>query len=81
MKAKKQRGILRVVHLVLSGMLGVYIYAPPEETGDLRLICQLVLFPALLVTGLWMWQQARVNRWLRRGKPAAVPAAATEAAE
>ncbi len=81
MKAKKQRNILRVVHLVLSFMLGVYIYAPPEETGDLRLICQVVLFPALTATGLWMWQQVRVNRWLRRGKWPVKRLAAPQGAE
>ena len=73
MKPKRQRGVLRAVHIGLSFVMGFYVYAPLEELGDVRLIVQAVVFPALAVTGMWMWQQRRVNRWLRRGKRAEPP--------
>lgn len=81
MTAKKQRMVLRLIHLGISLVLGLYVYAPPEETGDLRAICQWILFPALTITGLWMWQQRRVNRLLRLGKPARPQVVASQTPE
>lgn len=66
MTPKKLRDVLRVVHLVTSLYLGYYVYSPIWEHGLLRLIGRVVVFPTMVITGLWMWQQARVRRWFRK---------------
>ena len=60
------RAILRWAHIGEAAFLAVYLYSPlradPVWTG----IAQYVVFPMAGLSGLWMWQQARVARWARR---------------
>ncbi len=53
-------------------MLGAFIYAPPVVAEPLRLLLQLVVIPAVTVTGLFLWKQGRLRRWsmrIRYGRP------------
>lgn len=68
MAPKKLRDTLRWVHIIIGIYLGYYVYSPIEEHPLLRLIGRLI-FPIVVITGLWMWQQARVRRMLRRRQP------------
>lgn len=74
MSGKRQRDILRIVHLVGAALIGVALYAPAAHLGPLLLVVRVVVIPLMVLTGLWMWQQARVRRLFRRGeaRPAAV---------
>lgn len=67
MSAKRLRDGLRLLHLVGSGFLGFVVYAPIEEATGLRPVVQFVVFPLMALSGLWLWQQARVRRWLKVG--------------
>jgi thiosulfate reductase cytochrome b subunit len=65
-----QRKVQRLVHLAAAIVLVGYIYTPIG--GHLQDVARLVVFPLLAVTGIAMWQAARIRRTLRarrgRGK-------------
>ncbi|MQA84444.1 MAG: hypothetical protein GEV03_07440 [Streptosporangiales bacterium] len=74
----QQRKAQRAVHLAVAGLLLVYVYAPPVA-GLVHLI-RWVAFPALVLTGLAMWQAPRIRRALGRRRSGRRPGLAeTEA--
>ena len=54
----------RITHLVLATALGVYFYSPLGEVAVVELTIQLIVFPALALSGLLLWKGNRVRRWL-----------------
>ena len=52
---KRQRQLMRVIHLSLGSMFGLLVYGPPELTEGLRVAVQVVGFPVLALTGMWLW--------------------------
>lgn len=69
MSIRTQRTLLRTLHLVFGAMMGAVIYLPSEWTDPLRLILGIVVVPAVTITGVWMWQQGRIRKALRRTPP------------
>ncbi|NYE72653.1 hypothetical protein [Microlunatus parietis] len=65
MDRRRQRMALRTLHLVLAVALGCYVYLPPAWTGGLRTALMIIGVPLTVITGLALWQHARVRRWLR----------------
>ena len=63
---KMTRTILRSTHLVMAFLIGLFIYSPARENETFVLLVQVAVVPAALLTGVWMWQQARVRRLYRR---------------
>ncbi len=62
LSGKQQRTILRHSHLV-AGMLNVFfIYTPLGDVSAFQLLVQIILVPVIIITGVWMWQQARVRK-------------------
>lgn len=60
---KRLRIVLRWTHLVGAGVIGTYLYSPWSSLPAFQFAVQVVVFPFLLsVTGLAMWQQARLKR-------------------
>ncbi len=67
LSGKLQRTILRYTHL-LAGMLNVFfIYTPLGDVREFELLVQIILVPVIVITGVWMWQQARVRKLLAKG--------------
>jgi hypothetical protein len=62
----EQRRLQRVVHLAAAVALLGYVYAPIGTR--LQGLVRLVVFPLLAVTGMAMWQAARIRRVLRRAR-------------
>jgi hypothetical protein len=68
---KRQRDMQRAVHLVGALMLAVYVYIPlvggsaPQFAAAAM---QFVIFPAVVVTGVLMWQLPRLRRLLKKGQ-------------
>ncbi len=54
----------RFVHLVLAAALGVYLYSPLGRVAAVELVIQVLVFPALVLSGLLLWQAPRLRRWL-----------------
>lgn len=59
---KATRTILRSTHLVMAFLIGVFIYSPARDSEAFVLLVQVAVVPAAALTGVWMWQQARVRR-------------------
>ncbi|MFC7138044.1 hypothetical protein ACFQRB_19410 [Halobaculum litoreum] len=56
----------RLAHLVLGTTLGVYLYSPLGSVAAFELAVQVLVFPALALSGLLLWKGHRVRRWLGR---------------
>jgi hypothetical protein len=66
LSGKQQRTILRYSHL-LAGMLNVFfIYTPLGDVWAFQLLVQIILVPVIIITGVWMWQQARVRKQIAK---------------
>jgi hypothetical protein len=58
-----QRRAQRRLHLLAGAVLAAYVYAPlGAELAD---VVRFAIFPILAVTGIAMWQAARIRRALR----------------
>lgn len=56
------RTVLRWTHLLAGWLIGVFVYTPARESEALVLLMQ----AAVVLTGVWMWQQARIRHLFRR---------------
>lgn len=73
-RAPRLRQILRWAHLFEAGFLGLYIYSPLHADPLWTDIVRFGVFPLAGLSGVWMWQQARISRSLRDNRrPLAVP--------
>jgi len=62
LSGKQQRTILRYSHL-FAGMLNVFfIYTPLGDVLAFQLLVQIILVPVIIITGVWMWKQARMRK-------------------
>lgn len=68
MKAATERKILRYVHLVGAIAIGMYIYSPWSDVQWFTLFNQVVVVPALGLSGIWMWWGHRIRRRFGKGK-------------
>jgi hypothetical protein len=68
---KRQRDAQRAAHIVGGLMLGIYIYVPlvggPAPQFAAAAV-QFVVFPAVVATGVLMWQLPRLRRLLKKGR-------------
>jgi hypothetical protein len=56
----------RRVHLLAGAVLAAYLYAPLG--GDVQDVVRFVIFPILVLTGIAMWQAARIRRALKSAR-------------
>lgn len=67
LSGKQQRMILRYSHL-LAGMLNVFfIYTPLGDVWAFQLLVRIILVPVIIITGAWMWQQAKLRKLIIKG--------------
>ena len=66
MSNKNLRNGIRIIHLIAAATLGMYFYSPIAGDETLRLIIQFVTLPSILLTGIALWQQAYLNKLLKR---------------
>lgn len=66
MKETTKRSILRWIHIVFALPLIGYIYGPPAETVQYLPYFRWIYFPAVALSGLWMWKGPAVRRLLAR---------------
>ncbi len=56
MKETTRRLIFRSIHLVLSIPIIGYIYSPFDVIPNYAPATRFVFFPAMVLSGLWMWK-------------------------
>ena len=66
MKENTKRAIFRTIHLVLSIPIIGYIYSPFAVLPDYATPTRDVFFPAMVLSGLWMWKGLVVRRLFSR---------------
>lgn len=62
---KRQRDIIRIVHLIIAALIGTYVYAPPAVADPLQPVLAFAGIPIALITGLFLYRP----RWLPGNKP------------
>lgn len=60
--ASTERTIFRWVHIVLAIPMAGYIYSPFDKLPEYASPTRYVFFPAIVLTGLWMWK----GQWVKR---------------
>jgi hypothetical protein len=68
MKAATERKIMRWVHIITSIPIIGLIYGPVKDIPEAVAFIQWVLFPIIVLSGLWMWKGHLVRKWFRRKK-------------
>ena len=61
------RTILRWIHIIVAIPIFGYIYSPFERLPQYAPPTQLVFFPLMLLTGLWMWKGHLLRRLISKG--------------
>ncbi len=59
------RTILRWGHIAEGMFLVAYVYSGSHSNAVLTEIARFVVIPLIVVSGLWLWQQGRIVRWMR----------------
>ena len=63
MKAATERKIIRWLHIVVSIPVVGYIYGPVAKIPEAVTAIRFVLFPLIVISGLWMWKGHYVRKW------------------
>jgi thiosulfate reductase cytochrome b subunit len=63
MKASAERKLFRWIHMLASIPIIGYIYGPVAEIPEAVVVVRFVLFPLVILTGLWMWKGVVVKKW------------------
>lgn len=67
MSNKQFRQVVRVGHIVEGALIAAFIYSPTlRASGAYTAIIQFVVLPLIILSGVLLWQQPRVMKWLRR---------------
>jgi hypothetical protein len=64
---KQLRNVLRFCHLAFGMLLMPFIYSPLGDFRTFELVVQIAFSPLLVVTGISMWQQAKLRKLLAKG--------------
>lgn len=62
MSSGLRRSILRWMHIILSIPIIGYIYGEPSQVAQYAGGVRFIFFPAIVLTGLWMWKGHVVRR-------------------
>lgn len=69
MKETTKCAITRSIHILFALPLVGYIYGPPSETVQYLPYFRFIYFPAVVLSGLWMWKGHVVRRLFSRSNP------------
>jgi hypothetical protein len=65
MNQARVRTVLRWGHIAEGMFLVAYVYSGSHSNAVLTDIARFVVIPLIVVSGLWLWQQGRIVRWMR----------------
>jgi hypothetical protein len=64
MSSASLRRAVRFLHIAAACALGTYLYSPLIDATWAARVLQIGVFPAMALSGVVMWQQARLRRWV-----------------
>ena len=67
MKAATERKIIRWFHIIASIPIIGYIYGPVKDIPNAVMAIKWVIFPLIVLSGLWLWKGHFVKKWLKKG--------------
>lgn len=68
MGKRRTRLAIRIVHLTIGAALGLMVYLPVSWSAGLKLALMVVGVPLAVLSGVYLGQQGRIRRWLRRSR-------------
>jgi hypothetical protein len=66
MTAPTERKVIRWMHIIFSIPVIGYIYGPVAQIPEAVSAIRLVLFPSIVLSGLWLWKGPWVKRQLNK---------------
>lgn len=66
MKAATERTIIRWFHIIASIPVIGYIYGPVKDIPNAVMAIKWVIFPLIVLSGLWLWKGHHVRKWLKK---------------
>jgi hypothetical protein len=66
MKASTERRVIRWIHIVASIPIIGYIYGPVKNFPRAVATIQWILFPLIVLSGLWLWKGHWVRKCVRK---------------
>ncbi|MEO6455392.1 MAG: hypothetical protein ABIN97_15030 [Ginsengibacter sp.] len=66
MKAASERKIIRWLHIIASIPIVGYIYGPVKNLPNAVFGIKWILFPAIVISGFWLWKGHLLKKWLRK---------------
>lgn len=66
MSNKQFRNINRIAHLIEGVFIALFVYSPLRTDDTYLAIMQFVILPAIIISGVFMWQQPKIMKLLRR---------------
>jgi len=66
MKAATERKLIRWFHIIASIPIVGYIYGPVKEIPRAVSAIQWVIFPLIVLSGLWLWKGHVIKKWFRK---------------
>lgn len=67
MSNKQIRQLVRILHLLGGLAIGLYIYSPWGPGTWLEPVVKFGVLPALVISGIILWQQPRFLKLVRQG--------------
>jgi hypothetical protein len=65
MKAATERKIIRWFHILASIPIIGFVYGPVSTIPEAVVMVRWVIFPLVILSGLWMWKGHVVKKWFR----------------
>lgn len=66
MTPARRRAVIRWVHIIVAIPIIGYIYTPFDALHSFAWLHRWILLPAMVLSGLWMWQGHRLRRLFGR---------------
>lgn len=66
MKAATERKVIRWFHILVSIPVIGYIYGPVAQIPEAVVVVRWVIFPAIILSGLWLWKGHAVKKWIAK---------------
>ena len=66
MKAATERKLIRWFHIIASIPVVGYIYGPVKDIPRAVFAIQWVIFPLIVLSGLWLWKGHVIKKWFRK---------------